>query len=322
MLEQLEKEIIEGRRLKRGDDLSFLLEEDLDLVCHAANHIRQALCGDGVSLCSIINGRSGRCSEDCKFCAQSTYYHTGIEEYTFLDEDRIFEDCKKHEAKGVHRYSIVTSGRTLKGEDLKKACKVYKKMRKECDIALCGSHGLLDEEGFKALMASGVTMYHENLEASKRNFPNICTTHTYEEKVACIKLAQRLGLKICSGGIIGMGETWEDRIDMALGLSELKVDSIPINVLMPIKGTPYEGLESLKEEEILRTIAIFRWINPVASIRLAGGRMFMAKSGERAFLSGANGTITGDLLTTCGNNIEEDKDMLLHLGFTIEGGKP
>lgn len=314
---ELAEQIIGGKRLKREEDLSFLLEVDLEELCEAANQIRESLCGNSVSLCAIINGRSGRCSEDCKFCAQSSYHKTGITEYPFLDAEHIAANCKKHADKGVHRYSIVTAGRTLKGKDLETACRAYKKMQQECEIELCGSHGLLDEAAFKALKESGITMYHENIETSKHNFPNICTTHTYEEKIECIKLAQSLGLKVCSGGIIGMGETFEDRIDMAVSLAELGVNSIPINALIPIKGTVYESLEALTETEILRTIAIFRFINPTAYIRLAAGRILMEDSGRKAFLSGANATITGDLLTTSGKNIEQDKEMLKEMGFQL-----
>lgn len=316
-IKQITQEIIKGRRLTRTDDLSFLLETDLEALCAEANEIREKLCGNNVSLCSIINGRSGKCSEDCKFCAQSGHHHTSIETYSFLEVDQIVEDCKKHADKGIHRYSIVTAGRTLSGKDLERACRAYQRMHDECEIELCGSHGLLDEESFKALKESGITMYHENIETSKRNFPNICTTHTYEEKIECIKLAQSSGLKVCSGGIIGMGETWEDRIDMAISLSELSVNSIPINALMAIKGTTYEGVPPLTEDEILRTVALFRFLNPEAYIRLAAGRILMEDSGRKAFLGGANATITGDLLTTSGNNIEEDKKMLIDLGFEI-----
>lgn len=316
-IKQITQEIIEGRRLTRTDDLAFLLETNLEALCAGANEIREKLCGNNVSLCSIINGRSGKCSEDCKFCAQSGHHHTETQEYDFLDVETIVADCKRHVDKGVHRYSIVTAGRTLKGKDLEAACKAYQKMHDECEIELCGSHGLLDAEAFKALKSSGITMYHENIETSKRNFPNICTTHTYEEKIECIKLAQSAGLKVCSGGIIGMGETWEDRMDMAVSLSELGVNSIPINALMAIKGTAYEGIPPLTEGEILRTVALFRFLNPTAYIRLAAGRILMEDSGRKAFLGGANATITGDLLTTSGNNIEEDKKMLTEMGFEV-----
>lgn len=316
-IKKLSHEIIGGRRLNREEDLSFFAVVDLEELCQGANDIRKVLCGVNADLCSIINGRSGRCSENCKFCAQSSHYSTGIEEYSFLDTDTIVADCKKHADKGIHRYSIVTAGKDLKEKDLDKACEAYKRMNEECDIALCASHGLLTEKAYGALKENGVSIYHENIETSKRNFPNVCTTHTYEDKIKAIRLAQKVGLKVCSGGIIGMGETFEDRLDMAISLAELCIDSIPINALMSIKGTVYEDLEQLTEQEILRTIAMFRFINPVAKIRLAAGRILMEGSGRKAFLAGANAAITGDLLTTSGNNIDEDKEMLTQMGFEI-----
>lgn len=309
--------IIKGCRLRREEDLSFFLEADLNELCEGANRLRKHFKGNKADLCAIINGRSGKCSEDCKFCAQSGHHNTGIEEYGFLETEVILEDCRNHEAEGVRRYSIVTAGRTLKGKDFDKAVTTYRKMSQECRVRLCASHGLLTEDAYIALKEAGVNRYHENIETSRRYFPDICTTHTYEDKVRCIRLAKKAGLEVCSGGIIGMGENWEDRIDMAVSLSELKVDSIPINILTPIQGTPLEEKINLTEEEILRTIAIFRYINPGAEIRLAGGRKLMDNSGEKAFLSGANGAITGNMLTTSGNNIEQDKNMLNKLGFDL-----
>lgn len=316
-IKKLSREIIEGRRLTRQDDPAFFETADLDALCRSANEIRSALCGDTVDLCSIINGKSGRCSEDCKFCAQSAHNHTGISEYGFLDADTILADCKRHADKGVHRYSIVTAGRELNPEELEQACRVYQKMKEECNISLCASHGLLSSEAFAALKQSGVSMYHENIETSKRNFPKVCSTHTYEDKINAIRRAQKEGLKVCSGGIIGMGETFEDRLDMAVSLAELGIESIPINALMPIKGTAYEDLGQLTEDEILRTIAMFRFINPTARIRLAAGRSLMKGSGKMAFLAGANAAITGDMLTTSGNSIDDDKNMLLKMGFRV-----
>lgn len=316
-VKDLAQEIIAGKRLKRGEDFSFFLPVDSDELFEGANMIREALCGSKVDLCTIINGLSGRCSENCKFCAQSAQHHTGIKEYGFLDSEVILEDCKRSEANGIHRYSIVTAGKSLKGMDFEKAIESYKKMYEECDIKLCASHGLLSKEEFVRLKEVGVSMYHANIETSKRNFPNVCSTHTYEDKINVIQLAKKVGLKVCSGGIIGMGETWEDRIDMAISLSELNVESIPINALMPIKGTCYENLMPLSEDDILRTIAIFRYINPTAYIRMAAGRNYFKDGGTRIFLSGANATITGDMLTTVGNNTAQDKKMLTNLGFDI-----
>lgn len=317
-MENISEEIIAGKRLTRTDDLEFLLTVNLEDLCTGANKIREKLCGNKVDLCTIINGRSGKCSENCKFCAQSADHNTGIKEYTFLDPNVILEDCKRNEANGVHRYSIVTAGRSLTGTDFDKAVQAYKMMHEECSINLCASHGFLTEDEFTRLKEVGVTMYHSNIETSKRNFHNICTTHSYEDKIAEIKLAQKVGLIVCSGGIIGMGETWEDRIDMAISLSELGVVSIPINVLMPIKGTPFANLERISHEDILRTIAIFRYLNPTAYIRMAAGRNYFTDGGTKIFQSGANATITGDMLTTVGNNTDQDKIMLTKLGFDIQ----
>ncbi|MGN0613094.1 MAG: biotin synthase BioB [Porcipelethomonas sp.] len=314
---ELAEEIINGRRLKRGEELDFFFTADLEKLCEGADKIREALCGNRVDLCSIINGRSGKCSENCKFCAQSAHHCTGIEEYGFLDEDRILKECRHNEEKGVHRFSIVTAGRVLDGEDFERALSAYRRMNEECHIGLCASHGLLTQEQFQRLWDSGVRMYHSNIETSKRNFPNVCTTHSYDDKIACIRRAQNTGFRICSGGIIGLGENWEDRLDMAVSLSELGVDSIPINALMPIKGTPLENEQRLSAEDILRTIAMFRYINPTADIRLAAGRSLMENSGEAAFHSGANATITGDMLTTSGSSIQSDLKMLSDMGFDI-----
>ena len=300
-------EIIDGRRLRRSDDLEFLHSTDLNALMISADKIREKFCGNHVDLCAIINGRSGGCTEDCKFCAQSSCHGTGIEHYGFLDKKTILDDCAYHEQKGVRRYSIVTAGRTLEGKDLEAACEVYREMHEKYDIGLCASHGLLTEEALKKLKDSGVDMYHENIETSRSNFPNICTTHDFDDKIKGIRAAHKVGLKVCSGGIIGMGEDLNDRIDMALTLSEERVESIPLNVLIPIKGTPLEDMEPLSEDEMLRTIAAFRFICPNAYIRLAAGRNTMTDSGARAFHAGANATITGDMLTTSGNNISQDK---------------
>lgn len=311
-------EIIAGRRLGRQDDLSFLLEEDLETLQQGADRIRKELCGNEVDLCSIINGRSGRCSEDCKFCAQSGHHCTGVEEYDFLPVEKIVEDAKYHEAKGVHRYSIVTAGRNL-GKDFQKAVDAYRQIKENCpQLSLCASHGLLSRDQFVALKEAGVERYHENIETSKRNFTNICTTHTFEDKVEEIRMAKEAGLSICSGGIIGMGETFLDRIDMALWTAELGVTSIPINVLSPIPGTPYEDKEPIAKEDILRTVAIFRYINPEAYVLMAAGRNRFDEGGKELFESGANATITGDMLTTVGNTIAEDMEMFRNMGRTLK----
>lgn len=315
---KLADEIIKGRRLNREDDLSIFLSCDLKDLCRGADMIREQIVGDKVDLCSIINGRSGKCSENCKFCAQSAHNHTNCEVYDLLPEEEIVEACKFNESQGVDRFSIVTSGRALTGEEFDKAIHAFETMHRECKIDLCASMGFLNEEQLHRLHEAGVTSYHHNIETSKRNFPNICTTHTYEQKIETLKKVKAEGMCACSGGIIGMGETWEDRIDMAVSLAELGIDSIPINALMPLKGTPLENLEQLSEEEILRTVAMFRYINPEANIRLAAGRALLTNDGEYAFTSGASATITGDMLTTTAcATIRSDKEMLEALGRDV-----
>ena len=316
-LKKLADDIINGKRLTRKDDLSFFIDCELDALLEGADKIREYFCGDKVDLCTIINGRSGRCGEDCKYCAQSAHKHTNCEVYDFLPIEKILAEALANEKEGVDRFAIVTAGRSLSGEDFEKAIDAYETMHKECKLDLCASLGFLTKEQFHRLHEAGVTSYHDNIETSRRNFPNICTTHTYDEKVATIKAAQEEGFCVCSGGIIGMGETWEDRLDMAVSLAELGIMSIPINALMPIPGTPLENLEQLSENDILRTIAFFRYINPEANVRLAAGRALITNDGEAAFSGGASATITGNMLTTSGSTIESDKKLLSGMGRDV-----
>lgn len=314
-IKNLAKEIIEGKRLIREDDLSIFISCDLKELCEAADLIREHFVGDDVDLCAIINGRSGRCPEDCKYCAQSAHYDTDCAVYDFIEEEALMEACALHDREGVHRFSIVTAGKNLSGEEFEKAVSAYKKMQESYNIHLCASFGFLSKEQLQKLKEVGVTRYHHNIETSKRFFPEICSTHSFDDKINTIKMIQDVGLEVCSGVIVGMGETWEDRIDMALSLSELSVDSIPINALMPIKGTPLENRERLSEDELLRIIAIFRFLNPKSGIRLAAGRALMSEDGKAAFRSGASATITGNMLTTAAcATIERDMEMLREMG--------
>ena len=317
-MNELAQQVLQGKRLQRGQDLSGLLTLDLEDLCQGADAIRKAFCGQRGELCTIINARSGRCSENCKFCAQSCHYHTQAEEYAFLPVEDIVRQGKDNEAAGVHRYSLVTAGRGLHGQELEQALEAYRRLRAETGLGLCASHGFQTLEEFQAMKAAGVTRYHANLETSRRNFPNICTTHTYDMKLETLKKVKAEGMCACSGGIIGMGETWEDRLDMAVSLAELGIDSIPINALMPIPGTPLEHMPRLTEDEILRTIAFFRYINPEANIRLAAGRALLTNDGETAFKAGASATITGNMLPTAAcATIRSDRAMLADMGRDV-----
>ena len=312
-------QIIAGHRIKRGDDLSFFLTAPLAELQEGALRLQDHFCGKHIDFCTIINGRSGRCGENCKYCAQAACHHTDIDEYDFLPKEEIIRNAKANQDAGANRFAIVTSGRALAGKDFDRAIDTYKEMKQELTIDLCASHGLLTREQLHRLFAAGVTSYHHNIETSRRFFPQICTSHTYDDRIHTIKMAQAEGFCVCSGGIIGMGETWEDRLDMAISLQELGIESIPINTLMAIPGTEMEGRPQLPAEDVLRTIAFFRFINPEANIRLAAGRKVLPEQGATAFLAGASATITGDMLTTCGTTIKGDFAILKRLGLSNEG---
>ena len=310
------EKIIAGERLQPDDDLEFLLNSPLEELQAGAALIQKHFCGNNIDLCTIINGKSGRCSENCKYCAQSARHKTGVDEYNFLPTEKILAVALANEKAGVNRFSIVTSGRSLDAENFERAIAAYKILRANLKIDLCASHGILNAEQLKRLRATGVTSYHHNLETSRRFFPHICTSHTYDDRIKTIKLAQAAGFNVCSGGIIGMGENWQDRIDLAFELADLGIESIPVNVLMAIKGTALENLKPLPAEDILRTIAIFRYINPTANIRLAAGRKFLPDCGASALLHGASASITGNMLTTSSNSIKDDMKLLAELGLT------
>lgn len=312
----LTKKIIAGYRIKRGDDLSLFLKAPLAELQEGARLLQDHFCGKHVDFCTIINGRSGRCGENCKYCAQAACHHTGIEEYGFLPKETILAHARANEAAGANRFAIVTSGRALAGRDFDRAIEAYEAMRAACHIDLCASHGLLTRAQLRRLRAAGVTSYHHNIETSRRFFPQICTSHTYDDRIRTIKMAQEEGFCVCSGGIIGMGETWEDRLNMAISLAELGIESIPINALMPIPGTGMEGRPQLPAADILRTIAFFRYINPTANIRLAAGRKLLPENGATALRAGASASITGNMLTTSGTTIKEDMAMIAELGLT------
>lgn len=315
---KLAQDIINGKRLKREDNMNFFIDCGLEAICKGADMIRKELVGDKVDLCAVISGKGGRCSENCKYCAQSVHNNAECEVFDFIPEDRIIEACMINAKEGVDRFSIATAGRGLKGKEFDSAVHAYERMHKECDIDLCASLGFIDEEQIKRLHEAGVSCYHHNIETSKRYFSNICTTHTYDMKIDTIRKVKAEGMKICSGGIIGMGENWHDRIDMAVSLSELNVDSIPINILMPKEGTALSDMELISEDDVMRTIAVFRYINPTADVRLAAGRSFFYNDGEKAFSSGASASITGNYLTSKAHaNIRSDREMLRRIGRKV-----
>ena len=314
-VKELKEKVLNGKLIGKEEALFLAKEAPLKELTDAANEIRKHFCEDKFDICTIINGKSGKCSENCKFCAQSSFYDTHIKEYSLLNSKAIVKEAKYNDERGVLRFSIVTSGRKLSDKEIDSVCESIKEINKNTSVSVCGSFGLLSEEQYKKLKEAGLTRVHNNLETSRKNFKNICTTHTFDEKVQAIKNAKNAGLNICSGGIMGLGETMEDRIDMALELRELGVLSIPVNILNPIKGTPFENNKLLTNDEICRIVAVYRFLIPNGAIRLAGGRGLLQDKGESCFLSGANAAISGDMLTTSGITIKEDMNLLKKIGY-------
>lgn len=312
----LGNKILEGKMITKQEAIE-LYEQPLQELCQKANEIRKQFCSNRFDICTIINGKSGRCSENCRFCAQSAYSHTNAAEYPLLPAEEIVAQAKVNDKQGVLRYSIVTSGKRLSDQEVDKMCEAVQNIKEKTGISVCISFGLLKEEQYRKLKAAGVTRVHNNLETSRKNFPNICTTHTFEDKVNAIRAAQAAGLSVCSGGIMGLGETPEDRINMALTLRELGIKSVPVNMLNPIPGTPLGQNKKLTAEDMCRIVAVYRFILPDASIRLAGGRGLLPDKGRSCFLSGANAAISGDMLTTAGITVETDMKLLKELGYEV-----
>jgi len=316
-VQQAQQRILAGEQIDRPTALRLLGGKKEELW-QAADTVRRHFLGDHFDLCSIINAKSGNCTENCQFCAQSARHHTGIDSYQAIAEAEALAQAKDNDDHGVHRISLVTSGRSLSPETVAELTRLYAKMAATTSMLFCASAGFLNDEIATDLYAAGVRRYHCNLEASRNFFPKVCTTHTWEEKVETLNLARRTGMSLCSGGIIGMGESMEDRIDMAFELRELGVKSIPINILTAIAGTPLADLPPLTRDEVLTTVALFRLINPDAVIRMAGGRQQLGEEQYQCFAAGANGAIVGNYLTTTGAGIEDDLRRLSAMGFTFE----
>ncbi len=284
-----------------------------------AHRTTRKYLGNRFDSCSIINAKSGNCSENCKWCSQSVFSRCNIEKYPLVSVDRAVKEGLYNSSFGIKRFSLVTSGKRVSKKEIDEICKIVKALKETGKIIPCVSLGLIDEEDMNKLTAAGVTRYHCNMESSPSYFGELCTTHTQEEKIKTLKAAEKAGLSLCSGGIIGMGETMVDRIELALLLRDLNVKSIPINFLNPIKGTPLQDAKPLTEDEILTTIAIFRLINPTAFLRFAGGRALISKEiQEKALYIGINSAIMGDMLTTLGNSARNDIAMFKAAGYKWE----
>lgn len=291
-----------------------LLKLPLVELVARANRVRQESCGETIDLCNIMNAKSGLCPQDCKFCAQSSRHATGINAYALKPKSEMFQAARRAKEIGAERFDIVTSGKKVSQDELARIADAIFAITSRIGIKMCASLGTLSEEDFLLLKQAGLSRYHHNLETSPSFFPQIVTTHTFTKRIQTVKAAKKAGLEVCSGGIIGLGETMDDRIELALILKELEVDSVPINILVPIKGTPLENNPLLSCDEIIRTIAIFRIILKNKTIKLAAGRESILKDFQAlAFMAGANGMLIGGYLTIKGRSVEEDRQFVKEL---------
>ncbi|MFZ5643711.1 MAG: biotin synthase BioB [Bacillota bacterium] len=317
MLKQIEQRLLAGENITRdmAEGLSNLKGMEVLELISISNRVTRQFRGAEMELCSIINARSGSCSEDCSFCAQSSRFATGSDSYPMISPGKALKHAAAMERAGAKRFSLVTSGRGISDRDFEKALVIFALLKRETGLRLCASFGIIDDNKALALKKAGVTMYHHNLETPRQFFPQICSTHTYDDRIKTISSAKKAGLRVCSGGIAGLGETLRQRIDLAFEIRDLGVDSVPVNFLTPIRGTPLENKSPLPPLELLHTLAIFRLVLPKAQIRLCGGRSNLRSLQPLAFMAGADGVMIGNYLTTKGEDLQNDLRMLSDLGF-------
>lgn len=317
MITHYEEKVLAGNRLSREEalELSSVSGNEIYSLFHGANRIRNHFRGDKVDLCAIINAKSGGCSEDCAYCAQSSYNRSDVRKYSFLDTSIILDKAAEARRGGAKRFCIVTSGKKATRADLSIITGIIPEIR-ALGLLPCATLGLLSEEEILLLKDAGLERYHHNLEASEEFFSRVCTTHTYAEKLKTIRGALSAGISLCSGGIFGMGETWEDRIDMALALRDLNPDSIPINFLMPIEGTRLENQRLLEPLEALKIVSVFRFLLFEKEIRVCGGRVqTLGELNSSLLHAGADGLLTGNYLTTLGRTYEDDLQLIEQSGL-------
>ena len=316
LLNKIVAEALEGIPADITDALTLSETASTDELLEAAGEVARKWDGDRIDTCSILNARSGKCTEDCKWCAQSMHYNTGIKEYPYIPHDEAVEAGAMNASKHVSRFSLVTSGRKVAPADMEHFCSIFRHLRDNHNIHLCASMGLLSKSQMLQLKEAGVSRYHCNLETSDRYFKTLCTTHTREDKLMTIQWAREAGLEICSGGIIGMGESMADRLALAAEAREAGAVSIPVNILSPIPGTPLGNQELLSEEEIMRSVTLMKLVAPKCRLRFAGGRARLSdEATARLLKGGVGGSMVGDLLTTAGKGIDRDYAIFDSLGL-------
>lgn len=316
--------IEEGRDLTENEAYSLAeLEtaEGLKALRDGAARITRAFVKPVFDSCSIVNARSGKCSENCKWCAQSAHFHTGCDTYDIIGREECLEAARANASAGIRRFSLVASGRAVRGKALTAMCSMLREAKEATGLFTCASLGLLGREELQELWDAGVRRYHCNLETAPSLFATLCTTHAIEDKLRTIDTAREIGFTICSGGILGMGESRRQRAEFALTLRRAKPDSIPLNILSPIPGTPLESTPLLDEDEFIDAVALFRFVHPRTDLRFAGGRARLSREAQiEAMRVGINSGIVGDLLTTLGSTVARDKAIIEEAGLKFGEG--
>lgn len=315
-LENLKEKVLHGEFITKEEAL-FLVTVDLTALSNAADAIRAHFSGNDFDMCSVLSIKGGHCSENCRFCAQSSISRTDVPHFPLKNSREILADAKLRSRQGIRHYCLVAAGHHLRDDEVVKLCETIRLIRRETKLLPCISGGLLTLPQLIQLKKAGASMIHNNLESSPSFFQTMCSTHTYEDKLQTIRNAQKAGLSVCCGGLFGLGESWEDRIELALTIRTLDVCSVPINLLDPVPGTPLEKQPVLTDEETQRIIALFRFLLPKPYIRLAAGRDYLTDGGLACFQAGANAAITGDLLTVMGISIPKDFQTIRKLGYVM-----
>ena len=297
------------------EELLDLYNTDLETLLELSSQYMSK----NIEFCSLVNARSGKCSQNCKYCAQSSHYRTDIETYPLIDKEEVLKAAKEAKEYGVNHFAIVTSGKDPEEENFDKIIELIQEINKVDGISSCASIGILNEEDAKKLADAGLKRFHHNINTSQSYYPEVCTTHTWEDRVNTCKLVKKYGMELCWGVMLGMGETVGQRIEMAMELAEIQPDSIPINILMPIPQTPFENYgDKIDEENILRTLAVFKIANPNSVLRFCGGRLRLSeKNQELALKTCVEGILTGNYLTTTGKSPQEDLKTVEKLGKTL-----
>ena len=315
-LQDLTDKVLQGEEINR-QEAEWLTQIDIEELAQGADRIRQERQQDEFDMCSVISIKGGRCSEDCKFSSQASCSKATVKSYPLRGTEEILKDAKKRSAQGIRHYCLVASGHHLSEREVDALCETVRVIRKDTALRPCVSGGLMNKDQFMRLKEAGVVRIHNNLETSRTHFAKVCGSHTYDDKIATLKAAKEAGLSLCSGGLFGIGESMADRLDLAFTLREIAPDTVPINLLDPVEGTPMGHNKVLTEEEVRRIIGVFKYILPNQMIRLAAGRDYLEDTGLRCFRSGCNAAITGDLLTVMGTSVEGDLDAVRALGYRL-----